>query len=214
MAGPGEAPARAAGGRAAGSILLLSRKSGVTSGYASKIGSHASGPGGSFAAASIISSRVGLGSLPSERDLLQIRVLRVVGRGRDGAARRLLPRRACRRRHSSQHGICVPRHFCREVIIIHLAFTAARAPAVSSSRTRRIAELQAGSPGLGQRAWSRLGRLPPHREGSVRWSTRRNTRDTRNTLTRVRMQRPVSGAAKGQRHEWRDGMALASWPPL
>jgi len=37
----------------------------------------------------------------------------------------------------------VPRHFCREVIIIHLAFTAARAPAVSSSRTRRIAELQA-----------------------------------------------------------------------
>ena len=115
----------------------------VTSGYASKIGSHASEPGGSFAAASIISSRVGLGSLPSERDLLQIRVLRVVGRGRDGAARRLLPRRACRRRHSSQHGICVPRHFCREVIIIHLAFTAARAPAVSSSRTRRIAELQA-----------------------------------------------------------------------
>src|SRR6516165_5221660 len=81
MAGPGEAPARAVGGRAAGSILLLSRKSGVTSGYASKIGSHASGPGGSFAAASIISSRVGLGSLPSERDLLQIRVLRVVGRG-------------------------------------------------------------------------------------------------------------------------------------
>src|SRR6516165_6066718 len=70
MAGPGEAPARAVGGRAAGSILLLSRKSGVTSGYASKIGSHASGPGGSFAAASIISPRVGLGSLPSERDLL------------------------------------------------------------------------------------------------------------------------------------------------